>query len=228
MVPAHRFVWDAVVVKELWDLATSPGVVGFTLLLVPMALFWVACFIGTLDFDFIGVDFGDGGVDSGDGVTLFGGTVRWLFRFVHGDEVPIVALGSFLLVFEWGCVMAGNHLWNLEEDLQRAGVIAAAAFVPALILTKLTGFLLSPMFRILKGTEGEAKPVVGRHGRVRSRVLDDRSGQVEVEDPEVPLLINAHVAAGAAALVRGDHVVVASRDADRDTYLVTLLPDHNN
>lgn len=227
MVKRPGFVWDARVLKEIWDLATSPGVIGFTLLLGPLVLFWVACFIGTLDFDFIGVDFGDGGMDSGDGVTLFGGTVRWLFRFVHGDEVPIVALGSFLLVFQWGCVMAGNHLWNPDEDLKQAGTIAAGSLVPALLLTKFTGFLVRPMFRILKGTEGQAKPVIGRHGRVRSRVVDGHSGQVEVEDPEVPLLINAHVAAGSEALVRGDQVVVTSHDDDRDAYLVTPLTDHN-
>lgn len=213
--------------KEIWDLATSPGVVVLTLLLGPMALFWIACFIGTLDFDFIGVDFGEGGVDTGDGVTLFGGTVRWLFRFVHGDEVPVAALGSFLLVFEWGCVMLGNHFWNPDENLKQAGIIAAVSLVPALFFTKFTGLCLSPMFRILKGSEGQAKPVIGRQGRVRSGVLDDRSGQVEVEDPEVPLLINAHVASGAEALVRGDLVVVESHDADRDTYLVTLTPDPN-
>jgi hypothetical protein len=214
-------------VKEIWDLATSPGVVWLTLLLGPMALFWIACFIGTLDFDFIGVDFGEGGVDSGDGITLFGGTVRWLFRFVHGDDVPIMALLSFLLVFEWGCVMLGNLFWNPTEDLGQAGKIAALSLVPALFLTKFTGLLLSPMFRILKGTEGEAKPVIGRRGQVRSRVLDDRSGQVEVEDPEVPLLINARLASGADALVRGDSVVVESHDADRDVYLVSLLTDSN-
>lgn len=213
--------------KEIWDLATSSGVVGFTLLLGPMALFWIACFIGTLDFDFIGVDFGDGGIDSGDGVTLFGGTVRWLFRFVHGDDVPIMALASFLLVFEWGGVMLGNYFWNPDEDLRQAGFIAAGAFVPALLLTKFTGLALSPMFRILKGTEGEAKPVIGRHGHVRSRVLDDRSGQVEVEDPEVPLLINARIASNEEALVRGDRVIVKSHDGDRDTYLVTLSTDPN-
>ncbi len=211
--------------KEIWEVATSPGVLPLTLLLGPMVLFWAVCFIGTLDFDFIGVDFGDGGADSGDGVTLFGGTVRWLFRFVHGDEVPLAALASFFLTYEWGGAMLGNLFLNPAAELGTAGWIALGASVPALLLTKLTAHALRPMFRVLRGTEGEAKPVIGRRGRVRSRVLDARSGQVEVEDPEVPLLINAQLAPAAPALSRGDRVVVVSHDRDRDTYRVEALTD---
>lgn len=201
----------------------SPGVIPFTLLLGPMALFWITCFMGTLDFDFIGVDFGDGGVDSGDGGSLFGGSIRWLFKFVHGDVVPLPALGSFLLVYEWGGTMLGNHFWNPTEDLKQAAIIAAWSLVPAVGFTKLTGSLLRPMFFALKGTEGEAKPVISRQGRVRSGTLDESSGQVEVEDPEVPLLINARLTPGSAPLSKGDLVVVASHDKDRDVYLVMPL-----
>lgn len=206
----------------------SPGVLPFTLLLGPMALFWMVCFIGTLDFDFIGIDFGDGGADSGDGGTLFGGSIRWLFKFVHGDVVPLPALGSFLLMFEWGCVMLGNHFWNPSMDIKLAGVIAAVSFIPAVGLTKFTGFMLRPMFEALKGTEGQAKPVVGRNGVVRSGSLDETSGQVEVEDPEVPLLINARLAPGEPPLSKGDQVVVESHDMDRDVYLVKPLQHIDN
>ena len=104
-----------------------------------MALFWIACFIGTLDFDFIGVDFGDGGTDSGDSGTLFGGSVRWLFKFVHGDVVPLPALGSFLLVYEWGCVMLGNLYWNPTEDMKQAGIIESAVFEPIEWTTSVAG-----------------------------------------------------------------------------------------
>ena len=217
----------ASLIKEIWDLSTSPGVLPFTLMLGPMALFWIACFIGTLDLDFIGIDFGDGGMDSGDGGSFLGGSVRWMFRFIHGDIVPLPALASFLLVFEWCCVALGNHFWNPEEDVRTAWTIAAGALVPALLLTKITGLFLAPMFRIMKGTEGEAKPVIGRKGRVRSGVLDEKSGQVEVEDPEVPLLINAHLAPGEKPLSKGDPVVVESHDRDRDTYLVKLIFESN-
>ena len=218
----------APLIKEIWDLSMSPGVLPFTLLLGPMALFWMICFIGTLDFDFIGVDFGDGGVDSGDGGTLFGGSIRWLFKFVHGDVVPLPALGSFLLMFEWGCVMLGNHFWHPDLDLKQAGIIAAVSFIPAIGLTKFTGFMLRPMFKALRGTEGQAMPVVGRKGRVRSGVLDETSGQVEVEDPEVPLLINARLAPGEHSLSKGDQVVVERHDKQRDLYFVKALKSIDN
>jgi hypothetical protein len=212
-------------IKEIWDLAMSPGVLPFSLLLGPMVLFWITCFIGTLDFDFIGVDFGDGGVDSGDGGTLFGGSIRWLFKFMHGDVVPLPALASFMLVYEWGGTMLGNYFWNPTEDLKTAAIVAAWALIPAVGFTKMTGSLLRPMFFALKGTEGEAKPVVGRQGRVRSGVLDEISGQVEVEDPEVPLLINARLLPGSAPRSKGDLVVVESHDKERDVYFVKHLTD---
>lgn len=208
--------------REIWDLATSPGVVLFTLLLGPMLLFWIASFLGALDFDLLGIELGDAG-DSGDGVGVFNGTTRWLLRMVHGDDVPVSALFSFLLLFEWGCVMLGNYLFNPEEDLLRAGVIVLASLLPALILTRFAGLCLSPFFRMLRGSEGQAQPVIGRCGTVRSGVLDSESGQVEVEDPEVPLLINAHVAKSSRTLVRGDLVTVVSHDKERDAYLVASL-----
>ena len=49
------------------------------------------------------------------------------------------------------------------------------------------------------------------------------AGQVEVEDPEVPLLINARLAPAADPLSKGDLVVVESHDKDRDVYYVKHL-----
>jgi hypothetical protein len=195
-----------------------------TLLLGPMLLFWIASFLGALDFDFIEFDTGE----SGDGVSVFSGTTRWLLRMVHGDDVPVSALFSFLLLFGWGCVMLGNYLFNPDENLARAGVIAAASLLPALIMTRFAGLCLSPFFRMLRGAEGQAKPVIGRCGKVRSGVLNAESGQVEVEDPEVPLLINAHLAKSSRPLVRGDLVTIVSHDPKRDAYLVASLTKLDN
>ncbi|MEM1085460.1 MAG: hypothetical protein AAGI48_15215 [Verrucomicrobiota bacterium] len=214
-------------IKEIWDLATSPGVLPVSLLIACMVAFWIVCMIGSLDFDMIGIDFGEGGADSGQGGSLFGGSLRWLFRFIHGDLIPLPALASLVLVFEWICIMLGNHYWNPDGELKRAVIIAAWALIPSVILTKVAGFFLRPLFVILRGTEGEAKPVIGRMGRVRSKVLDAELGQVEVEDPEVPLLINARLAPGSTPLSKGDQVIVESHDKDRDTYLVKHQSTHN-
>ena len=192
------------------------------MLLAPVALFWLFCILGALDFDIIDLDLdADGGSDSGDGFSLFGGITRWLVSFVHGDAVPIAVLLSLLVVYQWGGVMLGNHFWDIEGSFFLAALIAAIVFIPATLLTRYTGQLLIPVFRVLHGDEGEAEPVIGRRGRVRSRVLDSKSGQVEVEDPEVPLLINARLADFAQPLLRGDSVIVEKYEKESGTYLVT-------
>ncbi|MBK1828187.1 hypothetical protein [Haloferula rosea] len=188
----------------------------------------MACFLGALDFDFLNIDAGDAGIDGVEDVSVLDGATRWLRRLVYGDDVPVSALFSFILIFEWGFVMLGNYFFNPDEGMIRAAIIVVAALLPALVLTRLTGLCISPFFKILRGSEGQAKPVIGRCGKVRSRTLDARSGQVEVEDPEVPLLINAHVSKTSKPLVRGDLVTVVSHDTDRDTYLVASLTKLDN
>ena len=215
----------AAVVIEVWKLAISPGVLPLTILLVPMALFWMSCLVGAFDFDFLSFDGGEGGFDSGDGGDLVGGSMRWLFRFVNGDVVPLAAVLSFLLIFEWGSVMLGHYFFAAGGGVDKAVWIYLLGLVPALGFTKLTTQALRPMFMTLRGFEGEAKPVVGRSGRVRSGSCDERSGQVEVEDPESPLLINARLAPGEPPLPRGSRVVVVSHDRTKDIYLVRTHPE---
>lgn len=230
---ARRFVvafsfparWDRDVVIEIWKLAISPGVLPLTILLVPMALFWVSCMLGAFDFEFLGFDGGEGGFDSGDGGDLIGGSMRWLFRFMNGDVVPLAAVLSFLLIFEWGAVMMGHHFFPTGGDLKQTAWIYLLGLAPAVLLAKLTTQALRPMFATLRGLEGEAKPVVGRAGKVRSRTCDEHSGQVEVEDPESPLLINARTPSGVPPLPRGARVVVTSHDSGRGIYLVTPHPE---
>ena len=41
--------------KEIWDLATNGQVLPFTLLLIPVALYWLLALLGTLDLDFLDV-----------------------------------------------------------------------------------------------------------------------------------------------------------------------------
>ncbi|WP_184015186.1 hypothetical protein [Haloferula luteola] len=211
---------------EIWHLAMRPGVIPLTLMLIPMGIFWVSCLLGSLDFDFLSFDGGEGGFDSGDGGEWLGGTVRYLFRYFHGDQVPVAALLSFLLVYEWGAVMVVHSLKEEVPGAADSWWIALACLVPALALTKLTSRLLSPMFANLRGAEGLAAPVIGRIGFVRSRECDEHSGQVEVQNSEAPLLINARLAPGQLSLPRGTRVVVRDHDPVRGTYLVQPDPEN--
>lgn len=220
--------------KELWELAISPGVLPFSLLLIPIALYWVFCLLGFLDLDFLDFDLDfdadvdvdvDGAGEGNHGGGVFSGMVQGALRFMNATDVPLMAVLSFLFIFLWGLAMAGNHLFNPDSGEFVASMIGLGSLVGAVFLTKWLTAPMKPFFRTLKGTEGESKPVVGRTGTVRSRVIDEHSGQVEVEDPEAPLLVNARLSPGSDALARGAKVLVYQHDAERGIYLVRSLED---
>ena len=49
--------------KEFWDLATGPQVLPFTLLLIPVGVYWLLALVGTVDLDFLDIDL-DTGTDN--------------------------------------------------------------------------------------------------------------------------------------------------------------------
>jgi hypothetical protein len=212
-------------VIEIIKLAISPGVLPLTILLVLMGLFWMICLLGAIDLDFFTFDGDGGGFDSGDGRGLASGSMRWLVRYLNGDVVPLAAVLSLLLIYQWCAVMLGHHFRHPGGDVGAILVIHGVGLVPAFVCTSLSTRLIRPLFAALQGKEGEAKPVVGRSGRVRSGVCDEHSGQVELDDPESPLLVNARVAEGSSPIPRGTRVVVVSQDSLRDFYLVTPLTE---
>ena len=92
--------------KELWDLAIGPQVLPFTLLLLPVFLYWLLAALGTLDLDFLNVDLdadvdmdvdgdldvdaagvGDGAPDGGPGVFMSG--LHGALRAVNATDVPM-------------------------------------------------------------------------------------------------------------------------------------------
>jgi hypothetical protein len=215
------FVPIAPVVIEILKLAISPGVLPLTILLVLMGVFWMTCLLGALDFDIFTFDGGEGGFDSGDGRGLASGSMRWLVRYLNGDVVPLAAVMSLLLIYQWCAVMLGHHFRPPGRDTGAILLLHGIGIVPAFFLTSFSTRLMRPLFAALQGTEGEAKPVVGRGGRVRSGVCDEHAGQVELDDPESPLLVNARVAEGCPPITRGTRITVVGHDSLRDFYLVT-------
>lgn len=197
--------------------AFSGGMLPLTLLIGAIALYWLLSVLGVVAMDMLDFD-----VDlDADGGATAGGAFQSSLRYIGAGEVPVVAALSFLGIFMWGSSMVGQFVWNPQLDLLRGISLSAASLVPAVLLTKVATIPMRPFFRSLKGTEGESKPVIGRVGKVRSRTLDQQSGQVEVASAEAPLLINARLAPDAKPLDHGAEVVITSYDPEKGTYLVS-------
>lgn len=210
---------------EILKLSVSPGVIPLSILLVMVGFFWIMCAIGAFEFDIFTFDGGDGGFDSGDSRGLASGSNRWLIRFLNGDVVPVSVILSLWLVYQWCFAMIGHHV-RPPDGIVGVLTLHGVGLLPAVALTKLTTRLLRPWFRVIQGKEGEAKPVVGRLGWVRSGVCDEFSGQVEVDDPESPLLINARARAGVSPIPRGARVLVDEHHPDSGFYHV--IPHNEN
>jgi len=210
-------------VKEIWNLAISPQVLPLTILLVPVALYWVLNVIGVLDLEFLDADFNSDGIDNPD--TTAGQWLQGALRIVNAKDVPVMVVFSILVILLWACAMLGNLWLNPGRTGFLGGVIAIVGLVAAVILTRFVVTPLKPFFRIIRAEDEKLPPVIGRTGVVRTAVVDERSGQVEVENAEAPLLLNARLLPGAAPLSRNTEVIVISHDPLTGIYTVRSLSE---
>jgi len=223
-----RFVCNARVVKEIWILAISPQVLPLTILLVPVALYWLLNVLGAVDLDFLDVDVDmdldahshDGHDDSSHDSWFHGA-----LRFVNATDVPVMIVLSFLVILLWACTMIGNVWFNTQQSGLAGGIIVGAALVASVILTRFAVAPLKPFFRLIRADDEKHPPVVGRTGIVRTAWVDERTGQVEIEMQGAPLLLNAKVAAGTFSIPRNTEVLVISHDTGTGVYTVRSLSD---
>ena len=180
--------------KEIWNLAISPQVLPLTLLLVPVALYWVLNMLGVLDLEFLDAEVDADGPDESDSTMS-----QWLhgaLRIVNAKDVPVMVVLSVLVILLWACAMIGNLWFNPGAGALAGGIIALGALAAAVVLTRFAVAPLKPFFRVLRAEDEKHLPVIGRTGFVRTALVDERSGQVEVQNSEAPLLLSARVMPG--------------------------------
>lgn len=211
--------------KEILQLAISPQVLPLTILLVPVALYWLLNMLGAVDLDFLDVDFDTDGPDGDDGG--MGGALQSALKFVNARDVPVMIVLSFLVILLWACAMIGNLWFNAAQSGWIGGIIVIASLVAAVILTRFLIAPLKPFFRLLRADDEKHAPVIGRTGLVRTATIDERSGQVEVDNVGASLLLNARLNTGSAPLPRNSEVIVISHDADSGIYTVRSLSEDN-
>ncbi len=218
--------------KEIWLTATSSAVLPATLLLIPIALYWLIGMLGIFDFDGVsdgggdGIDLdGDGHADAdGDGhsdgifSSLFGG----MLKLVNASDIPLMVVLSLIVVFFWGAMMIGATIMGSGMDLF-AWAVGIGSLVVALICTRYFVILLKPFFRVLKKDTENHVPVVGRTGHVRSNDLTSAHGQIEVEDPQGLMYFNARLLDGDRILAKGDEVLIFAYEKQRGFYYVKPL-----
>ncbi len=208
--------------KEIWELATSAPVLPLTILLVPVGIYWLLSFIGAVDHDLFGVDLD--GTDGHHGHDHpFLGWMHGALRILNAKGVPVMIVLSVLIVYLWGCTMLGNLWFNPELAAGRGSLICLGALAAALVLTRLTVTPLKPLFLLIQDDVEPAKPVIGRSGIVRTAFVNERDGQVEIENAGAPLLLNARTAEGDEPISRGTAVLVIHHEESSGIYIVRSL-----
>jgi hypothetical protein len=210
-------------VKEIWNLAISPQVLPLTLLLVPVALYWLLNVLGAVDLDFLHADLDTDGPDHHD--NSHDGWLHGALRFVNATDVPVMVVLSVLVILLWATTMIGNLWFNASQSGISGGLIVIAALVGSVVLTRFVVAPLKPLFRLLRADDEKHPPVVGRTGVVRTAWVDERTGQVEIEMQGAPLLLNAKVATGTFSLPKNTEVIVIAHDPDSGIYTVRSLSE---
>jgi hypothetical protein len=209
-------------VKEIWELAISGPMLPLTILLVPVALFWLLSIIGAVDHDFMGVDLDghDGGHNHDHPVFEW---IHGTLRILNAREVPVMIVLSVLVIFLWCCAMLGNLWFNPDASGWRGGIVSIGALVSAVVITRFAVSPLKPLFRLVQDDPETGPPIIGRTGTVRTAHVNEREGQVEVEHRGAPLLLHARTAEGSPPLSRGTEILVIHHDPETGIHIVRAL-----
>jgi hypothetical protein len=206
-------------VKELWEQAILPYNLPFTILLGLVVVYWLLTLLGA-----IGVDTLDADLDAGDVSGELGDLPAAMLRVVNAGAVPLTVVLSILILALWIFSILLNFYFNPGHSMLLAGGFFLAAFVLAVVATKIVTQPLVPLMRRLKAAEDTA-PVLGEVGIVRSIQIDSLYGQVEVERPDgAPALLNARLGPDSEPVPRGNPVAIISMDEASGIYLVRALP----
>ena len=218
--------------KEIWELAISPGVLPFSILLIPVACYWLLCLVGIADLDMFDVDFdaegntsiemdGDGALDDGGDSTNGthgGGFLHGIMNFFNAADVPVMLVLSLLIVLLWMFAMLGN----MALPLLGPSLVGLGALVLALLGTKILTAPLRPIFHKLN--EEKSDPVIGKVAIVRTSTVHEKGGQITLEHRGTTNHLNACTAPGSSEITKNCEVIIYGYDEDSGLYLVKEMP----
>ncbi len=212
--------------KELWEQATLPYNLPYSLGLAVVFAYWVLTLTLAASSDVLGGDGGgdaDGGDGSTEGESAAGGGMMAVRRIANIGDVPLTIVLSVLQAMVWTSSLLANYYFNPGQALGRGIALAAFSFLPAIVLTKLLTQPLVPFMRKLKAS-GKVETVIGESGLVKSLSLNQTYGQVEViRGGQPPALLNCRLPAGLPEVPRGSVVTVQAYDETTGQYLVHPL-----
>ena len=127
---------------------------------------------------------------------------------------------SILIVFLWGGAMLRNYWYNPDAAGWGGILVIVGALFASVILTRLVLTPLKPLFRLLQNDAEPETPMIGRTGYVRTAVVDEKYGQVVVDNRGAPIIVGARIAHGSEPISRNGIVLLVDRDEESGLYVV--------
>jgi hypothetical protein len=174
------------------DAALGFPAVVFTILLLPVVLYWLLVMVGMVDLDFGDADLdfdvdadaeadGDTG-ESGDGQGLL---AEW-WQALGLASMPITVSVSLIVVFGWFAALVVTGLinsldWGSALRLVVGVGVLGVAFCFGAVVAAIAG---RPLGRLFETTYAETRSdFVGRTCVIKTTVVTDAMGQAEAADP---------------------------------------------
>ncbi|SHI68801.1 Protein of unknown function [Rubritalea squalenifaciens DSM 18772] len=204
--------------KELFDIALSPWVLPYTVMLCLFVVYWLLAAIGTMDIDSLDID-ADADADT-DG----GGFMAGFLKIVNATDVPLMMVLSLICLFKW-MLLVMYHGYVGFASLWWGGLLGIiGAFIIACIVTRILMKPLSPLFAAFKQGENDEEPVYGRECEVVSGTLTDKYGRVEIpRERGAPAVVACRLVEGDVPLKRGDKVVLFDHDKENSLYVAKRI-----
>lgn len=218
---------------ELLELAFSPINVIFTVLLISIVLYWITVVLGIFDAELFDIDLpdpdlefdmdADVDLDAETDVDLNTGVVWGVANWFYVGEVPVMVLASVFILSLWTGAMLGNYYFNPEGTWGLALLVFSINWVLGLVVVKIVGAPLRPLYAIMNRDYNAAPKVMGNQCRIiTTQVTHEQMGQAEVATKGAPLVLNVR-ARKDHEFVKDDIAVIVAKDRESGVY--TIAPE---
>jgi len=194
-----------------------------TVLVGLVLLYWIMIIVGFIGMDAVDLDLDvDADVDAGMDFEVGGpGVFASLSHFLHMQDVPVVIVGSFFIIFWWIITVSVNHLINPDQGVLISLAILLPCLAVSLVLTKIA---ITPFARGLKNYdefEDSRERLIGSVTTVTTSEVTPEFGQVELATDGPEITMNARTLPG-EELAKGDAAKIIAYDENTDIYTVEL------
>lgn len=204
---------------ELIEVSFNPANSILSILLILSVLYWIFTIlsgIGEFDIDFdvdTDVDTPDGMIEVPQDPSSF---IQFL-KFLNLDIIPITFFLTLVLLFTW--LINVNISYFIPLPFWMYFVTIIPAFIVSLFLTKYISMPLKPVFKEINHKGEIAYDYLGRVGKLKSTIENDKLGMLEIiinKDP-IKLLVKSK---DGSLLKEGENACIVDENPDKKFYFV--------